>query len=327
MSTGDKVGTVVGWNEDNKYLKVLSNDTFKIDESINGRSSKSVAFITQTNIFSSTFEIDSNTEVRTGFRRETGKLNTELQKIQDSDYYQNFSYSLSSPVQYETWKDPVNSLTHVVGFKNFADVSIVSTASTDDKNRRNAVVGVSSAVAVVVSDLVSEKESLHNSYDFDLVTENSKNIGGLFASDEINFANKILTDYIESRTNRVIPIDSVSSEFNDLPRATAFSDVFSFNINEVDGVKFYVMLFDTRFSGEKEIIQVNLVHDGSIGYMMAFGRVETSIDLGEFDFAIDGVIGNLRFAPAKSKFNNYSLRIFAQETFTNTIAAQGEIGT
>ena len=117
--------------------------------------------------------------MRSGFRRETGKLNTELQKIQDSDYYQNFSYSLNSPVQYETWKDPVNSLTHVVGFKNFADMSIVSMASTDDKNRRNASVGVSSSVAVVVSDLVSEKESLHNSYDFDLVTENSKNIGGL----------------------------------------------------------------------------------------------------------------------------------------------------
>ena len=99
---------------------------------------------------------------------------------------------------------------------------------------------------------------LHKTYDFDLVTENSKNIGGLFASDEINFANKILTDYIESRTNRVIPIDSISSQFNDLPRATAFSDVFSFNINDVDGVKFYVLLFDTRFSGEKEIIQVNL---------------------------------------------------------------------
>ena len=318
VSTGDKSGTVVAWNEDNKYLKVLSNDTFDIGESINGQSSKSVAFITQINRFTSNYEIDSNSEVRSGFRRETGKLNTELQKIQDSDYYQNFSYSLNSPIQYETWKDPVNSLTHVVGFKNFADVSIVSTASTDDKNRRNAVVGVSSAVAVVVSDLVSEKESLHNSYDFDLVTENSKNIGGLFASDKINFANKILTDYIESRTNRVIPIDSVSSQFNDLPRATAFSDVFSFNINDVDGIKFYVLLFDTRFSGEKEIIQVNLLHDGSTGYMMKFGRVETVIDLGDFDFSVSGVDGNLRFVPAKSKFNNYALRLFAIETFKNT---------
>ena len=61
--------------------------------------------------------------------------------------------------------------------------------------------------------------------------------------------------------------------------------------------------------------------------MMKFGRVETSIDLGDFDFAITGTTGNLRFVPAKSKFNNYSLRIFAIETFKNTVAAQGDIGT
>ena len=126
------------------------------------------------------------------------------------------------------------------------------------------------------------------------------------------------SDYIESRTNRAISIDSVSSEFNDLPRATAFSDVFGFDITEVDGVKFYVLLFDTRFSGEKEIIQINLLHDGSNGYMMKFGRVETAIDLGEFDFNVSGNTGSLRFAPAKSKFNNYALRLFAVETFKDT---------
>ena len=71
------------------------------------------------------------------------------------------------------------------------------------------------------------------------------------------------------------------------------------------------MLFDTRFSGEKEIIQINLLHDGSTGYMMKFGRVETAIDLGDFDFSVSGVTGNLRFFPAKSKFNNYALRLFA----------------
>ena len=36
VSTGDKVGTVVAWNENNKYLKVLSNDTFNVSESISG---------------------------------------------------------------------------------------------------------------------------------------------------------------------------------------------------------------------------------------------------------------------------------------------------
>ena len=163
VSTGDKVGTVVAWNENNKYLKVLSNDTFKVSESISGQSSKSIALIEQTTKFNSVFNIDSDSEFRSGFRKETGKLNTELQKIADNDYYQTFSYSLGSTIDYDTWKDPVNSLNHVVGFKNFADVSIVSTASTDDKNRRNAIVSVSDSPVVVVADLVSEDESLHNS--------------------------------------------------------------------------------------------------------------------------------------------------------------------
>ena len=237
------------------------------------------------------------------------------QKLSDNDYYQTFSYSLQSPVAYDTWKDAVNSLGHVIGFRNFADVTIVSTASTDDKNRRNASVGISTSVAIVVADLISQNESLHNTYDFDLVSENSKNVGGYLASDEINFSGKIITDYIESRTNRVIPIDSISPEFNDLPRATAFSDIADFLLNEIDGVKFYVLVFDRRFSGEKQIIQVNLLHDGSVGYMMPFGRVETTIDLGEFDFNVSGNIGNLRFVPAKSRFNNYALRIFSVETF------------
>ena len=318
VSTGDKVGTVVAWNENNKYLKVLSNDTFNVGESINGISSKSIAVIEQTTKFSSTFNIDSDSEFRSGFRKETGKLSTELQRLADNDYYQTFSYSLGSTIDYDTWKDPVNSLGHVVGFRNFADVSVVSTASTDDKNRRNASVNVSDSPVVVVADIISEKESLHNSYDFDLVTENSKTIDGVFVSDEINFGNKILTDYIESRTNRAISIDSVSSEFNDLPRPTAFSDVFGIDLDDIDGIKFYVMIFDTRFSGEKEIIQINLLHDGSVGYMMPFGRVETTIDLGEFDFSVTGTTGNLRFLPAKSRFNNYALRLFAIETFKNT---------
>ena len=69
---------------------------FNVGESINGASSKSIALIEQTTKFSSVFNIDSNSEFRSGFRKETGKLNTELQKLADNDYYQTFSYSLGS---------------------------------------------------------------------------------------------------------------------------------------------------------------------------------------------------------------------------------------
>ena len=52
--------------------------------------------------------------------------------------------------------------------------------------------------------------------------------------------------------------------------------------------------------------------------MMPFGRVETTIDLGEFDFNVSGATGSLRFLPAKSRFNNYALRILSVETFKDT---------
>ena len=331
VSTGDKNGTVVSWNEKTKYLKILSNDSFAVGESINGLSSKSIAIIQETIKFDSYFSVNPTSEVKNGWQKETGKLNDELQRLQDNDYYQTFSYSLESPIQYTRWRDPVNSLGHVVGFKNFADISLVSIASTDDKNRASGRPGVGSDVVVTVADLISENESLHKKYDFDLVSENSLIIGGELASDEINFDGRILTDYIEAKTNRALSIDSVSSQFNDEPRSTAYSDIATFDINEVSGGKFYVMAFDTRFSGEKEIIQVNLLHDGSVGYVMPFGRVETAIDLGTFDFGINGTSGSLRFLPAKSKVNNYALRILQQRLFTNTNTTTGigstEIGS
>ena len=329
VSTGNKFGTVVSWNELNKQLKVISDDIFLIGESINGTSSKTTAIIEGVISFESSFTVDSNSQVKNGWQKDTGKPSESLQKIPDNDYYQIFSYSLESPIEYAKWRDPVNGLGHVVGFKNFSDHQVVSIASTDAKNRSNAKVGVGSDVLFSVVDLVSEKESVHNKYDFDLVSENSLKIGNILASDEIRFDGKILTDYIESKTNRAISIDSISSQFNDLPRSTAFSDIAFFDITDVRSVKFYVLVFDRRFTSEKEIIQINLIHDGSTGFIMPFGRVETEIDLGTFDFSISGSTGLLRFAPAKFTANNYALRILSQQTFINSKSGIGStsIGT
>ena len=74
------------------------------------------------NKFSSVFNIDSNSEFRSGFRKETGKLN-RITKLADNDYQQTFACLLLSPIDYETWKDPVNSLGHVVGFKILDELS------------------------------------------------------------------------------------------------------------------------------------------------------------------------------------------------------------
>ena len=62
-------------------------------------------------------------------KKETGKLNSSIQNLHDNDYYQRFSYSIKGSVPYNTWKDSVNSLDHVAGFKNFCNLGVHSTAN------------------------------------------------------------------------------------------------------------------------------------------------------------------------------------------------------
>jgi len=327
VTTGNKIGEVTIWNENNQYLKVISDDFFAVGETLNGQSSKTVGIIQEVNSSTAKFDIDATSEIRSGWQRDTGKLSEELQKTSDNNYYQTFSYSLGSTIEYDKWRDPVNALGHVVGFKNFSDHNIISIASTDAKNRRTANVGVASDVVSFLVDIVSDTTSIHEKYNFDLASENSLFIGNDLASDEIKFDNIILSDYSESRTNRAISIDGVSDQFNDLPRATAFSDIADFNLEKIRGGKFYIMAFDTRFSGEKQILQMNLLHDNNLGYLVPFGRVETTIDLGEFDFSISGSTGTIRFVPAKFRNNNYALRIFSQQMFIDTDTTVGFAST
>ena len=47
-----------------------------------------------------------------------------MQKLPDNQYYQNFSYSISSKVPFQTWDDPVSILNHTSGFEKFADLKV-----------------------------------------------------------------------------------------------------------------------------------------------------------------------------------------------------------
>ena len=61
-----------------------------------------------------------------GWQEDFGRLNFELQKLQDNFYYQNFSYSLRSKVAYDDWNDEVSSLNHTLGYKKFSDYQLES---------------------------------------------------------------------------------------------------------------------------------------------------------------------------------------------------------
>ena len=61
-----------------------------------------------------------------GWQKSTGFFNDNLQRIPNNEYYQNFSYSIQSRVPFDEWEDPVSSLNHISGYKEFSDLQVVS---------------------------------------------------------------------------------------------------------------------------------------------------------------------------------------------------------
>jgi hypothetical protein len=75
-------------------IRDIVDSDFVVGETIRSNSSGSSAIIESIINFDSYYDVDSSSVVKSGWQKETGFLDNNLQKIQDSDYYQYFSYSL-----------------------------------------------------------------------------------------------------------------------------------------------------------------------------------------------------------------------------------------
>ena len=292
-------GFVQLWDAANSYLKVSTNRDFVVGELVYSESSGSSGIIESIISFNSYYDVDSSSIVKSGWQRETGFLDNSLQKIQDSDYYQYFSYSLKSQVPQNTWDSAVSDLNHSVGFKRFSDLVIETDIQTGIgiTTIENDVIAISTLDSIIDLNCVS---------DFDNASENGINIVGRAASNEIVFKSKVIQDYVESVGNRVLVIDDLSPSFNSNPRSTKFSIVDSFNAS-INYKKYITFALDKFSTNQRQILLVSILNDGSVGYINQYGRVETDFDLGSFDFSIDGNQGNLLFYPSLTAVNNYDV--------------------
>ena len=295
-------GYVGNWNSKTNQLKIISNKDFVVGEVIEGSVSKTQGVTSSIDKFDSFFDMDSKSTVILGWQTQAGFLNTNSQKLQDGEYYQNFSYSVKSRIDYDTWKDAVSTLNHTLGFRKYADYQLESSASN------SMVVGFSTYLTSVevINDIV-EVVDLNCVYDFDLVKENSMRIGSSIFSDEVTFSSRILTDYFESVGNRVLSIDDISPKFNSNPRETRFSEVHRFNLTDGRAQKYITYIRDRRYTSQRQTMLLTLIHDDSIGYIDQYGRVESTYDLGSFDFAVEGTEGVILFYPTKYSVNDYDI--------------------
>ena len=303
VTTNGKEGVVQSWDRTTKTVRILSSDSFEVGEVIRGLTSELAGISSSVTSYESYFETDVSSLIFSGNQTDSGFSNNNLQRLQDSFYYQNFAYSLKSTIPFDTWKDTISSTNHTLGFKKFGDLQVESISQT-------ASVGLTTQVTDVT--IVSSLDGFVDTncvFDFDIATENNLDFadGNNILSNEIIFNNKILSDFTESFGNRVLSIDDISSEFNSSPRATAFTVLNTFSLSDFRFRKYFTYLRDKRFLQERQAMIVDLIHDGSFGYINQYARLETIYDQGSFDFSISGTDGELLFFPTKSSVNDFDI--------------------
>jgi len=111
----------------------------------------------------------------------------------------------------------------------------------------------------------------------------------------------------------------LGSQFNSNPRSTAFSVVNTFNLSDVRAQKYFAYIRDVRFTAQRQLMAITLVHDGTFAYINQYGRTETVYDLGSFDFTISGSEGQLLFYPTRYTINDYQLAVISYNLDDNLL--------
>ena len=85
-------------------------------------------------------------------------------------------------------------------------------------------------------------------------------------------------------------------------------------------MKYITYVRDTRFTAQRQLMIVDLIHDGSRGYINQYGRVESTYDQGSFDFNISGTDGQLQFFPTKFSVNDYQIAAISYNLDDNLLS-------
>ena len=107
------------------------------------------------------FKIDYSSRQEIAWNDGIGKLSEDYQVIPDNDYFQNLSYTVESPIEWDKSVDPVNRLVHPSGLKNFADTIIESASKTK-------ISYGSTSVNAITLDLVNDPKRVDAINVFDL---------------------------------------------------------------------------------------------------------------------------------------------------------------
>ena len=301
VTNGTTPGVVESWNNKTEFLKVSVSQEYNVGDTVKGESSNTQGVVGRKIDFNSQIRTGAGATIVSGWQKNTGFLNNSLQKLPDNHYYQNFSYSISSKVPFDTWKDPVSILSHASGFEKFADLQIISEQNNPDQ----AVVVADESNIEVVVDIISGGD-LNCEYNFDYVSEGTVFINGGAYSHEIIFENRIISDYYESVGNRVLTIDDFSSTFNSNEGSTKYGRVSAGTSNYTYN-KVLTYVRDRAFTDERQFAVASVVQNEAIGYINQYATIELVDDLGYYDYFATSDGWDLTFYPKNYETRTYDI--------------------
>jgi hypothetical protein len=287
------------------YIKVYGTYKLRFNETIKGSVSGSIATINDIVDNYGRFNVNYSLRQDYGWSDNIGKLDEDYQVLPDNDYYQSLSYTVKSPIEFENLINPVNRLLHTSGLKNFADTEVLSTS--------NVSVGSSTVDSISIFDILEEKRvDTINNYDLTLDVDVVDN-----KSKFLKLKNKKLADYIECRTNRVLKIDDISSQFsNSLSPLDQYVDLF---IGE-EYSRFLVQIVNPN-NDDIQVTELAFYNDSSDTFTFEKSNlfnssqelVEISANTDEFGSS------SLRFTPADAYDSDYDIKVF-KNTFNSDLA-------
>jgi hypothetical protein len=287
-------------------IKVFGSYELSLNEIIRGKESGNIATIKQIQKNEGIFEVNYSITKNNGWANDVGKLNYDNQSLPDNDYYQNLSYTIKSPIEYEDLKTSVNNLLHTSGLKNFADTGITSTTTSP------AVLG--NTVDSLILDIINEKR-VDTVYNFDLVKD--IDIINDF-SKTLKLKNITLTDYIKCANNVVLGIDNINRQFSNLEtEPSVFLNILKLEANDsYNNILFRVTNLDNSQIQLSELVILNNTID-------TFLLTRSSISSGEEPFGEFSIFTDefndtyLRFNPTNPYDIDYDLKSI--KTRFNTI--------
>ena len=302
-------------------IVVSGAEPIEVTDVLSGKLSGSEARVVQITEFDGSFNLSSSVKTLVGWRDNIGIINDTNQVLPDNDYYQNMSYAIESPKTYEDLINYVNDIVHPTGLKNFANTEIVTEGTPGD------FIQPAEDAGGLVLDFIGDPMRLDSIYPYDLARD-FLSVGNI--SKFVELRNTRLSDFILNKTNRVLNLDDISSQFV----SNESNDLSDFRVvaQYPAGRYFQRFLTQTVFKAEdprknhyqiNEFISITLDQDTFLmqkAELKNFDQVGLGTGYAEFDTRYDAGVSKTRliFRPNEPFDTDYEVKSL-QTNFADSV--------